>query len=397
MNRSEQPPMDDPFSTVALIERDPAGQGRRALLNWWYYLASPPTPAVTAPLKEREAYRRGKYISNTLLGLMLIHVVLIFVIGGVVNHNLLLNLIPTFLFLCLGVFFNKRGLVLLSGIIVVLVLDVSIMTTFLAFGQITVFLLPLLDILVIPELFAASLLPPRFVFVDMLVHIVYAVCALTFLFPKSPELTTILQNPASLGDALAKPIVIQIITAVVAYTWMKSVTKSAERADRATSLALLERDVARQAQFEAERKSQLESEIQEIVTAHMQVANGNLEACVPLRPGNALLPVAGSLNNLIARFRGLMLESQRLQCTDQAISHFFHARNAAQNGYIPWQPTGTSIDVLVQQHNSFVQQRTTLSGIFQPLQEASEPPPGAPAPLHSTPTRPFWPNSQEQV
>jgi len=362
MNRREPPQANDPFSTIALIERDPTGQARPSRLSWWYRIAAPPAPMATASLREREAYRRGKYISNTLLAMIVIIGAVIIVIGGVVNHGLLPNLLLTCLFLCAGVFFNSRGQVIVSGIIVVLVLDASIMTIFLAFGKMTAFLLPVLDLLVIPELFAASLLPPRYVFFDMFLHIVYILSALTFLFPKDAALIATLQQTASFVDALAKPVVIQVVTAIVAYTWMRSVTQSVERADRATSLALLERNVAEQAQQEALQKRQLESEIQEIIAVHSQVANGYFDARVPLQQGNILWPVAGSLNNLIARLQGLLRESQKLRWTDEAIARFFHARNRMNNGLIPWQPTGTTIDALVQQHNTFMRQHNTFSG-----------------------------------
>ena len=353
MENKEQIPVNDDFSTIALIEREPTGQNRAGLLHWWHRIAAPPPPAVNASLREREAYRRGRYISNTLLALLLIVGTVAIVIGGLVNHALLPNLIPTFLFLCIGTLFNRRGRIIISGIIVVLVLDASIMTIIPAFGQMTPFLLPVLDLLVLPELFAASLLPPRFVFIDMLLHIIYCACTLTFLFSKNAELLAILHQPSSFADALAKPVVIQIVTAVVSYTWMRSVTQSVERADRATSLALLEKDIAEQAQREAEQKYRLESEIQEIMKIHAQVANGNFDVRVSLKPGDTLWPVAGSLNNLIVRFRNLLKDAQRLKQIEEAIARFFTARNEAQNGPIPWQPTGTPIDVLAQQHNTF--------------------------------------------
>jgi hypothetical protein len=365
MHTSEQPPTNDPFSTIALIERDPNGQERRGRLQWWYRIAAPPAPTVATSLRGREAYRRGRYISNTLLAMIAIIVVVTVVIGGFVNHNLLPNLLLTLLFLCSGAFFNKRGQVIVSGIIVVLVLDVSIMAIFLSNGgMLTALTLPQLDLLVLPELFAASLLPPRFVFLDMLIHIIYYVCAFMF-FPKDASLIAALHNPGTFADALMKPVVIQVITAVIAYTWMISVTHSVDRADRATSIAVLERDVAEQAQIEAEQKRQLDSEIREIIEVHTQIANGNFEARAPLRQGSALWLVAGSLNNLTARLKGLLRDSQRLKRTDEAVSRFFRARSEAQNGPIPWRPTGTPIDVLVQQHNTFVQQGTMFPAISQ--------------------------------
>ena len=364
MTTNERPPSHDPFSTISLIERDPTGQDSSSS-RWWQRLVSPPAPLATASLTEREAYRRGRYIGNTLICMIAILFVVTILIGGLVNHGLLPNLALTFLFLCLGAFFNKRGQVLISGLIVVLMLDLSIMGTFLAFGQMSTFLLPLLDLLVIPELFAASLLPPRFVFLDMALHIVYCICAITFLFPKTADLTAILSNPANIADAVAKPIVIQVITAVVAYTWMRSVTRTVERADRATSIAILERGAAEEAQQDAEQKRKLEREIQEIIAVHTQVANGNFDARVTLMHGNALWPIAGSLNNLISRLRGLVRESQRSQRTDEALSRFFHARSIAQDGIIPWQSTGTSIDTLVQQHNTLAQRRNAFTSSLQ--------------------------------
>ncbi len=54
MYTREQPSTDDSFSTIALIERDPAGQERPSRLRWWYRIAAPPAPMATASLRERE-------------------------------------------------------------------------------------------------------------------------------------------------------------------------------------------------------------------------------------------------------------------------------------------------------------------------------------------------------
>lgn len=352
MSIQKQPETNDPLSTIALIERTVEGKRQGGRLNWWYRLAAPAEPTAAASLREREAWRRGRYISNTLLGMISILGVVIVVIGGFVNHSLLPNLALTFLFLWAAVFFNKRGNVIVSGIIVVLVFDTSLMLTLLSFGNLTAFLLPLLDLLVIPELFAASLLPSRFVFLDMLFHIAFYICTLTFLFPKDPVFAAQLHNPNTFADALIRPVVIQLVTAIISYTWMKSVTQSVERADRATSIALLEREVSAQAQLEAEQKNRLEKEIQAIIDVQTQVANGRLDARVPLTQGNVLWSVSGALNNLISRFQSLQREYQRLEQMELALRRFYHMRSQVQNSPMPWQPTGTSVDVLVQQHNA---------------------------------------------
>jgi hypothetical protein len=372
MNTRNQPHTSDPFSTIALIDRDYSAQKHPDRLAWWHRIAAPPPPSANASLRDREAYRRGKYISNTLLAMVIMMATILVLIGGFINHSLIANLVPTFLVTCSAVFFNRRGKVIVAGILVVLVQDASIMTILLGFTSFSAYLLPVFDLLVISELFAASLLPPYFVFFDAFLHLVYFVCALTFLFHKDAQLTALLAQPAIFVDILTKPIVIQFITAIVSFTWMRSVTYSVERANRATSIAILEKNMAEQSQLEATQKHQLESEIREIIDVHSHVANGDFDVRVSLRQGNLLWPVAGSLNNLIARLRNSLKDVQRLRQTDEAIMRFFQARNECQNGPIPWQQTGTSIDVLAQQHNTFVQQQTSMQP-QSPLSRPSHP------------------------
>jgi len=219
------------------------------------------------------------------------------------------------------------------------------------------FLLPMLDLLVLPELFAVSLLPPVAVFIDALVHIIFAVAALTFLLPQTTELKAILHTTA-IQDALARPIVIQILVAVITYLWVRSATQAIERADRATSIAMLERDMAEQGVQIAEEKGQLEASIRQIVTVHARAANGDYSVRVPLIEGNALWEIAGALNNLLARLQRSRQDTMQLQRIYEAIGRFLQARNQAQNNLIPWRRTGTPIDTIVQQHNAFTQSAT---------------------------------------
>jgi hypothetical protein len=391
MDTGNQPHSGDSFSTIALIDRDHAAQNRPGPLAWWHRIAAPPAPSVDASLYEREAYRRGKYISNTLLAMISVTVILVVLIGGFVNHNLLANLGVTLFILCVAAFFNRRKKIIISGILVVLVQDTSMMTLLLGFPNFPPYLLPVFDLLVIPELFAASLLPAYFVFFDMSLHLIYFVCALTFLFHKDAQLTALLAQPAVFVDILAKPTVVQFITAIIAFTWMRSVTHSIERATRATSIAILEKNIAEQTQIEALQKRQLEGEIREIIDVHSQVANGNFEVRVPLRQGNILWPVAGSLNNLIVRLRNSLKDTHRLRQTDEAIVRFFQARNQYSHDLIPWQPTGTSIDVLVQQHNALVQQQNTQTPpqhTSVPPQHTYRQPQSTPVQQHTTTTSP---------
>ena len=339
------------LSTVEMVEPDLVKPGK---MGWWYRLAAPPEPVTSANLKQRAVYRRGKLISIALLLQIVIIIVVLFTVGIFVNHSLIPNLAVMLLVLAFAVFMNRRGNVIVAGILAVVGLDLSIMLNFLSYPQLTVFLLPMLDLLVLPELFAVSLLPPRAVFVDALFHILFIVAALTFLFPQDAQLRAVLHTTA-FQDAVARPIVVQVLVAVISYLWVNSATLAIARADRATTIAALERTMAEQAQLEAEQKRMLEASIQQIIQVHMRVANGDYSARVPFEQGNTLWEIAGALNNLLARVQRLRHDALKLQQTNNAAASYFHSRNQSHDGFIPWKPTGTVIDILVQQHNTLFQ------------------------------------------
>lgn len=248
----------------------------------------------------------------------------------------------------------RKGRVILAGILAVAGLDLSLMLNVATYPAMSSFLLPMLDLLVLPELFAVSLLPPLAVFFDAGFHICFIVASLTFLFPQSAELRTLLHTSA-LQDALARPIVIQILVAGITYLWVKNATNAIERADRATSIAMLEREMAEQGVRVEEEKQQLENSIRQIVEVHTRVANGDYSARVQLIQGNPLWEIAGSLNNLLNRIQRYQQDSFSLRRIVAAIDTFFHKRNQTRNGFISWQQTNTPVDALVQQHNTYLQ------------------------------------------
>ena len=338
-------------STVEMVERDLKQADR---MQWWYRLAAPPLPASTELFTKREAYRRGKLISIALLMQLTIVLVLLPTLGVFVNHALIPNLSIMVVLLGIAIFCNRKGWVIPAGILAVAGLDLSLMLDLLSYPVLSSFLLPMLDLLVLPELFAVSLLPPRAVFFDAGLHICFIIAALTFLLPQNAEIKALLHTSA-LQDALARPIVLQVLVAVITYLWVRSATQAIERADRATSIAMLERDMAEQGIRVTEEKQQLENSIQQIVSVHAEVANGNYAARVSLTEGNPLWTVAGSLNNLLSRVQRYRHDALLLAQTNEAIHRFFQARNHVGNGFMSWHKTNTPVDVLVQQHNGLTE------------------------------------------
>lgn len=350
--KQQQPINQNVSSTVEMVDQD---LHQRSRMDWWYRFSAPPEPGSTSSFAQREAYRRGKLISIALLFQLAIVIILLPTVGLFVNHALIPNLAIMVVLLCIAISLNRKGQVVLAGILAVAGLDMSLMLNIATYPALSSFLLPLFDLLVLPELFAVSLLPPLAVFVDAFFHICFIIASLTFLFPQSAELKALLHT-AAIEDALARPIVIQVLVAVITYLWVKSATQAIERADRATSIAMLEREMAEQGVLVAAEKQQLEESIRQIIAVHTRVANGDYSARVPLLiRGNVLWEIAGSLNNLLSRLQRYRQDALMLGRTNEAINRLFQVRNRVRNDLIPWQRTNTPIDALVQQHNGFVQ------------------------------------------
>jgi hypothetical protein len=111
----------------------------------------------------------------------------------------------------------------------------------------------------------------------------------------------------------------------------------------------LTQELAAQQQVVLQEKQQLEESVQQIVAVHMQVANGNLNVRVPLDQKNVLWPLAGSLNNLLARFQRWRQEASQLQYVERSIQQTLHDIQQAKTQGTPltYRKTGTMLDPLV--------------------------------------------------
>jgi hypothetical protein len=355
---TEEDTLPQDISVVDLIEQETTEVHTSSSNLWlrgWYRLASPSIPASNATLAQRESYRRGRMIAVMLLVMLAVFVVVMLTVGVFVNRALFPNMVIIICITIIAAFLNRRGFVIIAGVMLVTAIDASLIADLYSYkGGLDVFLLPLLDLLVIPELLAVSLLPTNWVFVSATVHIVFIIAAETFLMPHTAAMQQYLNSP-SLADALVRPIVLQIAVALVTYLWVRRATRASERADRATVIATLERTLSEQTQVETEQKRRLDESIQQIIDVHQRVANGDFNARVPLSDNNSLWSIAGSLNNLLARLQRTNQEARLLQRTNDAVALFLQASTQANGGLIKWQPTETAIDAIVQQHNGLIQ------------------------------------------
>lgn len=264
--------------------------------------------------------------------------------------------IPLFLF---GVWLNRRGKVLVTTIMLVVSIEILLFALIINYaGGLSSFALPFFDLLVIGDLFAVSLLPEGSVFLVAGLNIAFIVGSL-FLLPKTHELAALLHTP-SIADAIARPCSIQAATAVVTYLWVRSAKRALERADRATTIAALQQQLAQQGQLIAQQKEQLEWGLARIVEAHTRLAQGQVSARVQLPPENPPWQVAGLLNNTLARVQHAQQTERELQQVKQAVGIFAEALAGARGEVIAWPRTGTMFDTLAGHYNALAERYTAL-------------------------------------
>lgn len=322
-----------------------SGATQRGLLTWWYGLAAPEEPPNSTS-RDRERVRAGRLSSIILL--------IVFGFGISLLPNALTSTSHTFLFTVLAamalnlvaLLFNRQGRVALVGVGMVIVVEAAfvIVDVTLPTG-LTTTSLKIFYLAVLTELIAVSLLPPKSVFLVMLVNNVFTWAAIT-LQPRASDLQ--IPTATAYYNTLATPLVLQIIVAIVTYLWVQGATQAIERAEQ---VAALERALAEQDRAVAEQKQQLEHGIHQILQTHIQVANGNFEARAPLARENVLWQVAYSLNNLLTRLQRAIQSESELQRTQVEARHLLDAVRQAKMGRRPIfaQRSSTVLDPLAQE------------------------------------------------
>ncbi len=318
---------------------------RRGPLEWWYSMAAPSEPENSTS-QDRERVRAGRLASIILL------ITFCFGLAQVPNalnstNHLFLVILLTAMAINIGALvLNRQGNVRTVGVLMVFVVEaafISIVATSplgLSSRSLTTFYS-----IVLTELIAVSLLPPKSVFLVALCNATFTWAALSFL-KHTPDL--IISTPSSYYSALAGPLVMQFIVALVTYLWVEGARQAIERAEQ---VAALERALAERDRAEAEQKQQLELGIQQILQTHIQAANGNFEARAPLARENILWQVAYGLNNLLARLQRATQSEHELQRTGTEAARLTEAVRSAKVRRQPVQvqKSGTLLDPLAQE------------------------------------------------
>lgn len=300
--------------------------GRRCL-HWWYGLAAPAEPSAAAPLAVRENARRGRLGSLILLFVTLWGFTAIPTALASKNRFFLPVLTITLLLNILALFLNKNGKTAAAGVLTALLINSSYaITTLNTPNGLSVSSLMNYDMLVESLLIIVTLLPPGSVFFMAFINIACILLDVTFQ-SRAPDLARLF---AQAGYAsILRPILLELIVAIVSYLWVRSAIRAIERADRAEEIAALQRNIA-------EQKRQLDEGIQQILNTHVLAANGNFSTRAPLTQENVLWQIGFSLNNLLARMQRYNTIEQDLQRIHQEaarLSEHLHirARQAEQS------------------------------------------------------------------
>lgn len=318
--------LTDRDSWVHTVLGDQNFQEKKGFFAWWYRLTSPPDPAPGATFQQRDLIRRGRIASACMLFLS---IVLLFVwfIGffgpnkGIVN--IVYTLYPTIL-LC--IFLNRRSRVNLVGILLTLGLVggmcMTLITTARGPG-----LSPndkdILYLLFFAELFVAAILPINYVFVVAAINIGISIYMLSFAH-HTPAFNALLATGYS--SILFRLMQIHVLVPAILWILVNNNRAAIKRADRAEEMARLQRDMAQLAREKASEKDALEHSINLITDTHARIANGDLDARVPIGGDRSfvLWQVAGQLNNLLGRYQKAR---QELQQREQLIQVFQHLMN----------------------------------------------------------------------
>jgi hypothetical protein len=214
---------------------------------------------------------------------------------------------------------NQFGKLTVVGILLILVVDLGcglmLLTSAMGMGMgmgLGVTDLPVLDLLIISELIAVSLLPPASVFLVGFSNILFIVAVFAFV-PRSPELN-MLMNSSMAYNAVMQPLILQVVVGVVAYLWVRSARIALARADRAEEIAQLQGREAELLRNEAERSHQLEQGSEHLLQVLVRAANGDVGVRANLTQDNVLWRVGNAVNLLLSRLHRVNLaESENKQ------------------------------------------------------------------------------------
>lgn len=344
-------PMGDRYDAAQAQRPQGSGGGmphntRGGFAQWWLSLTAPPGALqyeAAATSAERERLRRAG-LTSFVAPFMAIAPVLL--LGQASVDTITLVGILAFVAIIIGVLIlNRLGQQTAAALLLVVGMDLVIEGALLGAGRqggLGSGWLLTYDLFVVALITVGLLLSRRFLWLFATIHIGF-ILGDFYLLPHTEDLTQLIVLWHGDSIAYARPLLIQIVGALLSFVQVGSTDRAIARADRAEDLAALEHAIV-------EQQRQIEFGAQQLREAHVRVANGDFSARSNVERGNLLWDVSQSLNNLLQRFQRTAQTEFQLRRTEEELRRLASAIDEAQNGRRPIWPamSGTAADLLIE-------------------------------------------------
>lgn len=265
-------------------------------VNWWLRLASSGWDKPQDTIEQREKMRRSQLLAWIVLGVTI--ALLAFIPAAYKDTPTVITLGFVIIGLAFIVFLNRRGWVTLAGILLVMLSICSEISVAVGApgGVLSLVYLPVYDFQVIPVIIGASILPRIFAFVIAAISITLIYVDLIFQ-PHTSDLAAAIQQ-YGIPVLAGRPSGIIIITAVIAYLWIRGMDRAVERANRAEELHALETYLN---QIDADHTARVKEFVQETINAISALANGQ-EGLLLIPPSHPWQEQAIFINTQLKQF-----------------------------------------------------------------------------------------------
>lgn len=342
------------------ISADPIGEGQSwqptevvgqepepsPVFQWWYALTAPPSVADSGNFVMRETERKARSLSSVaafFLCVLLLFLPACFFMGISTIVADCIAMVGTFI----GLIVNRLGKTRAAGIMIVLGAEIALATAILLRGPMRPADIQLYDLYALIILLAASLLPPRFIFLFAAAHAAFIIVEMC-IHPATPALAQDLQIQEQLLPAIVRSVGLQLLGSTVAYIWVRSATRAIERANRAEMVATLEHIISEERAITEREKQELEESIQQLIQMQMAATQGQVaNQQLPYPPAKILWPLVGAMNLLWSRFQRSQQIEREHQHLQQVISSYTRLIQQDAHASLPLVQTGTVLDQLI--------------------------------------------------
>ncbi len=310
-----------------------------SLLQQWYRLTVPVEPPANASFIRRESHRQACLFSNIVFFLIMALTFSVPVCLFLPNPYILCIVCVEIVICCASLLLNQQGRLLTAGIVQVVSFEITLTSVILIMTLLNGASTQILDLFIIGVLLAVSLLPVRYVFLVALYNSLFIWLNLSYQFHTS---TTILPLHSQFISIMAQGVGLEFMVAGISSICIYTTTQAIRRADKAEMVTKLEHTLI-------EQRKELESDIEQILETHVAIANGNLNARVPIAQDHTLWHTARAVNSLLVRLQRASISEKELHRVEHAVTRTVNIIQKCdqqhQKARIPF--TQTAIDPLI--------------------------------------------------